>query len=204
MLKFAAVVWLLVHAIGVNAAQFTGRVVAVLDGDTIVVLATDRQRVRVRLAGIDAPEKGQPFANRAKAHLSHLVHARDVVVDWHKRDPYGRVVGKVRVSGVDAALEMVTSGLAWHYARFANEQSPADRKLYAQAQARAREERRGLWRDRDPRPPWSFRHSHGRGVERRALEGTTPPAVGRPATARAALVRALRPQRQSAAAPVKS
>jgi endonuclease YncB( thermonuclease family) len=150
MLKFAAVVWLLVHAIGVNAAQFTGRVVAVLDGDTIVVLATDRQRVRVRLAGIDAPEKGQPFANRAKAHLSHLVHARDVVVDWHKRDPYGRVVGKVRVSGVDAALEMVTSGLAWHYARFANEQSPADRKLYAQAQARAREERRGLWRDRDP------------------------------------------------------
>jgi endonuclease YncB( thermonuclease family) len=142
-----------------RAAEMTGRVVGIIDGDTIDVLMPGLQVVRVRLSGIDAPERGQAFGTAAKAALSELVFARQVVVQWKKRDRYERLVGKVTVSGVDANLAMLTRGMAWHYVRFEAEQERQDRASYAQAEREARAQRRGLWGDPQPVAPWDHRKS---------------------------------------------
>ena len=92
-----------------------GQVVGVTDGDTITVLDGQRTQHKVRLAGIDAPEKAQAFGQRSKEHLSSLVFGRQVKVETEKQDRYGRTVGKVLVEGRDANLAMVVAGLAWHY-----------------------------------------------------------------------------------------
>lgn len=116
-----------------------------------------------------APEKAQPFGNRAKQNLSDIVHGREVEVDWQKRDRYGRIVGRIRAPAadcraascplaVDAGLAQVTAGLAWHYKRYESEQLPADRARYAAAEEAARARRVGLWADPHPIPPWSWRH----------------------------------------------
>lgn len=141
----------------VVAAELEGQVVGVLDGDTIDVLTTTKTQVRVRLAGIDAPEKGQAFGNVSKKELSDLVFGKQVSVEWRKMDRYGRTVGKVIVDGVNANLKMVEAGLAWHYKQYAREQSPTDRASYAQAEERARAEAIGLWQDKLPIQPWVFR-----------------------------------------------
>jgi endonuclease YncB( thermonuclease family) len=102
----------LIHLAPAFAEVLVGRVVAVSDGGTIDVL-DDRKNVhRVRLAGIDAPEKAQPFGHRAKEHLSTTVFGKRVEVSGEKIDRYGRIVGKVLVSGTDANLEQVKAGFA--------------------------------------------------------------------------------------------
>ena len=144
-----------------QSAQATGRVIGVIDGDTLDILTAGFETLRVRLSGIDAPELGR----NAKAALSSLVFARSVAIEWRKRDRYDRVVAKVTLEGRDIALEMLTLGMAWHYTRFESEQPAADRREYADAQIRARVARRGLWADPAPVPPWDYRarHSDGKG-----------------------------------------
>jgi endonuclease YncB( thermonuclease family) len=80
------------------------------------------------------------------------------MVETDKRDKYKREVGKVLVGGMDANLEQVSRGMAWHYKAYEREQTPNDRKLYAAAENEAKAARRGLWADADPMPPWEFRH----------------------------------------------
>ena len=96
------------------AAEATGRVLGVIDGDTIEILTAKFETLRVRLSGIDAPEIGQAFGRNAKAALSSLAFTRQVTIARHKRDRYGRLVGKVTVEGRDIALEILTLGVAWH------------------------------------------------------------------------------------------
>ena len=139
------------------AETLSGQVVRVKDGDTIVVLTADHRQEDVRLMGIDAPEKRQAFGQRAKEQLSDMVFGHQVEIEWRKRDRDHRIIGQVFVDGVDANLELVTTGLAWHYARFQREQLIADRGRYAEAELLARAERRGLWADESPIPPWDFR-----------------------------------------------
>jgi endonuclease YncB( thermonuclease family) len=142
-----------------QAATITGRVVAVADGDTVKVLDASNTQHKIRLAGIDAPEKKQAFGMRSKQSLSELVFDKQVAVETDKRDKYGREVGKILLpTGQDVNLEQVTRGLAWHYKQYEREQSANDRKLYDFAEKEARTSRRGLWVDADPMPPWDFRH----------------------------------------------
>lgn len=148
---------------GALADTLQGVVVAVQDGDTLTVLDESRVQHRVRLAGIDAPEKGQPFGQRSKEGLSALVYTRHATVEWHKRDRYGRVVGKVVINARDVNLAQVASGLAWHYAAYAKEQSLADRKTYSLAEATARDRYLGLWKDSAPTPPWEYRRAKREG-----------------------------------------
>lgn len=136
-----------------------GRVVGVLDGDTVTVLDTSRMQHRVRLAGIDAPEKNQGFGEVSKQNLARVVFGRFVMVEYDKRDRYDRIVGKVLVDGRDACLRQIQDGLAWHFKRYEKEQSAADRITYAAAEEQARIARRGLWREPQPVPPWEFRKS---------------------------------------------
>ena len=94
--RLASVALLLFMALGAaHADTLTGRVVGVTDGDTKTVLDANRQQHKIRLGGIDAPEKAQPFGQRSKENLSRLVFNKEVRVDWTKRDNYSRIVGKV-------------------------------------------------------------------------------------------------------------
>lgn len=148
----------LASAVAVSAwADIEGAVVGVSDGDTITVLDDARVQYKVRLAGIDAPEKGQAFWARSKESLSACAFRHRAQVAGEKMDRYGRFVGKVVVGGVDCNLRQVEVGLAWHYKQYQREQSPADRLTYAQAEERAREARAGLWQDLAPQAPWEHR-----------------------------------------------
>ena len=146
-----------------TAVELHGLVVGVNDGDTIKVLDDSRQQHTIRLMGIDAPEKTQAFGLRSKQSLSELVFDTQVTVQWSKRDKYGRIVGKVRSQdGRDICLIQISQGMAWHYTKYADEQSADDRGVYADAEKVARQSSLGLWQDPDPIPPWVWRHPKAR------------------------------------------
>ncbi len=138
-------------AAAVQAGELRGRVVGVMDGDTLAVLDADNQEHRVRLAEIDAPEKRQPYGQRSKQSLSGLCFGLAAVIEDKGRDRYGRVIGRVNCAGIDASAEQVRHGMAWVFDRYAT-----DRTLYA-IQEEARAARRGLWSDTAPVPPWEYR-----------------------------------------------
>ncbi len=142
----------------VTAATLAGRVVRILDGDTVEVLDNTQHTVRVRLGGIDAPEKSQAFGTQAKQRLADLAGGETVSVAWDKRDRHGRIVGKLTRDGRDLGLQLVREGYAWWYRAFADEQSAGDRVLYDAAEQSARVARRGLWADANPMAPWDYRH----------------------------------------------
>ncbi len=137
--------------------SLTGKVVKITDGDTLYVLDANYQQHRIRLAGIDAPERKQAYGLASRKHLASIVAGKQVTVEYQKRARYGRIVGKVLLDGIDACLEQVKAGFAWHYKRYQREQSPEDQRLYAEAEIRARDERLGLWRENNPNPPWEYR-----------------------------------------------
>jgi endonuclease YncB( thermonuclease family) len=144
-------------ALTVHADTLTGRVVGISDGDTLTLLDESRKQHKIRLAGIDTPEKGQPFGEYCKKSLSDLAYDRMVTIESNKLDHYGRVIGKVLVDGQDVNLEQVRRGCGWHYKKYQNEQPLEDRLSYNAAEESARAGRAGLWADRDPVPPWEWR-----------------------------------------------
>lgn len=148
---------LLFLSLPVAAATLEGRVVGVSDGDTITVLDRENVQHRIRLSAIDAPEKAQPFGNRSKEQLSKWIYNRTVLVEWNKRDRYGRIVGQVFIDGRDAGLEQVRAGMAWWYRDYSKEQTPEDLALYKKTEQAAIEGKLGLWRDAAPIPPWEWR-----------------------------------------------
>jgi endonuclease YncB( thermonuclease family) len=142
----------LLWSLAAHAEEFTGKVVGVSDGDTIKVLRAGKQ-VRVRLSGIDCPEKRQAFGKRAKRFTSDLVFAKEVTVKVMDVDRYKRIVGEVILKdGTILNHELVRAGLAWWYQRYA----PGDQTL-ERLEKTARENKRGLWADPHPVPPWEFR-----------------------------------------------
>jgi len=150
-------------------ADVTGRVVAVTDGDTIKVLDSDNTEHKVRLVGIDAPERGQPFGSVSRDHLAVLVAGKDVLVETEKQDRYGRVLGKVWVQSADCPScgknlnvnhAQILAGMAWWYRYYASEQSPQDRGRYESAEDEARARGWGLWADPHPVNPYDWRKSH--------------------------------------------
>lgn len=131
-------------------ADFTGKVIRILDGDTLEVLV-DRKPMRVRLAQIDAPEKSQPFGTRSRQRLAELAFGREVIVREHGQDRYGRHLGTVVTDGQDVNRAMVEAGMAWAYRQYLN-----DRTLLT-TEAAARRSGRGLWADPEPVAPWLWR-----------------------------------------------
>lgn len=156
MIVKVLIAWLLfVHS--VHAEVLSGRVVGVADGDTITVLDSTNTQQKIRLGGIDAPEKKQAFGNVSKKSLSDMVFNKQVEIEWHKEDRYGRKVGKVFVNDQDINLEQIKRGLAWFYKKYKGELVQEDRIAYVQAQQDAEANRLGLWADQYPIPPWDFR-----------------------------------------------
>lgn len=150
-MKFIVLVCALLSSMPLSAAEITGRVVSIADGDTLTVLM-DRQQVKVRLVEIDAPENAQPFGNRSKQSLSDMCFGKEAQIEEKGMDRYGRTLGRVFCGGLDANAEQVRRGMAWVYDKYVT-----DRSLY-QLQNEAKAEMRGLWGDANPVPPWKWRH----------------------------------------------
>lgn len=156
-MKFYISAAILCLAINCTAATIEGWVVAISDGDTITLVDHRYKQNKVRLTGIDAPEKGQPFGRSSKESLSNLIFGKFVIVETNRQDRYRRNLGKVLVDGVDANLEQINRGMAWHYKAYAREQPAIDRDAYSDAESASRAAKRGLWADAAPVPPWEYR-----------------------------------------------
>jgi endonuclease YncB( thermonuclease family) len=134
------------------ASHYQGRVVGIVDGDTIMVLV-NRARVSVRLYGIDAPEKNQPFGTRARQFTSSLAFGKDVTLVARGKDRNRRLIADVILSdGGNLGEELVQAGYAWWFRRYA----PKDQRL-ERMESEARRKRTGLWADPRPVPPWEWR-----------------------------------------------
>jgi len=142
---------------GAQVDTLLGKVIQVANGDTITVLDETNTQHKIRLIGIDAPEKRQAFANASKQSLAEQVAGQSVAVEWIKVDRYERKLGKVLLAGVDCNLVQIKRGLAWHYKQYQWEQSQTDQQSYAADEIGARGVKLGIWRDADPMAPWDFR-----------------------------------------------
>jgi endonuclease YncB( thermonuclease family) len=129
----------------------------VADGDSFTARLPDGRQLGIRIAGIDAPERDQPWADASRDHLEALLARPGLRIDALKTDPFGRVVARVRANGEDLGLLQVKAGLARHFARYAADQHPDERIAYARAEREARARRAGLWHDTAPVPPWQHR-----------------------------------------------
>lgn len=131
----------------------TAKVVKVSDGDTFTILTEKREQIRIRIYGIDAPETGQPYSEKSRLYLAHMIAGREVTVEIKSTDKYGRKVAKVKTEIInDVGLEMLRAGYAWHYSHFDKTKS------YIEAEREAREHKRGLWVDEKPVNPYEYRN----------------------------------------------
>ena len=134
-----------------QADEIRGKVVSVADGDTITVLDAEKVQHKIRLQGIDAPEKKQAFGTKSKELMTEKVAGHEVVVTWKEKDRYGRILGEVMLGKRHINLEMVQDGMAWHYVQYSKS------KELTAAEEAARKAKKGLWADKEPVPPWEFR-----------------------------------------------
>lgn len=131
-------------------------VVAISDGDTLTARCGQPgayQQVKVRLSEIDAPEKAQPFGERSRQHLAQMCHQQTANIRPIGTDRFGRTLARVECQGKDTNAEQIRSGMAWVYDKYVT-----DRSLYG-LQEKARAQGLGLWADREPVPPWIWRHN---------------------------------------------
>ena len=144
---------LMVLSTAVSSATVEGQVVAITDGDTIKILTPAKQQIKVRLADIDTPERGQPYGRKARQVLGDKIHRRQVEVEEVTTDRYQRLVGRVFLEGRNINAEMVEDGAAWVYRKY------SDDPHLLELERQAREQGRGLWAlQPDQRvPPWEWR-----------------------------------------------
>lgn len=138
-----------------HAETISGKCVGVTDGDTATILVDGTRQVKVRFDGIDAPESRQDFGQKAKQKLADLIYGKEVRVEISSKDKYGRSLGKVYVGSTYTNLEMVRSGMAWHYVKYSNAIDLAN------AEKEARAKKIGLWSHVNPTPPWKWRRGIG-------------------------------------------
>ena len=134
-----------------ETSGFDSKVVSIADGDTLTVLAFNNKRIRIRLSGIDTPEKSQDFGTEAKQALFFKIFDKTVRIKSHGKDRYGRTLGDIYLGDRWINLEMVSEGYAWHYKKYSKDQ------YLAQAELNARKVRKGLWADSNSIPPWEYR-----------------------------------------------
>jgi len=145
-----------------HAEEFLAKVIAVLDGDTVLVLR-GAQQIKVRLVNIDAPEKAQEYGMASRQSLVEMVLRKQVQVSSQAMDEYGRMVAQIEVGGLKVNEEQVRRGMAWEYSHFHSD------RHYIALQSEAQQARRGLWAQSSPMPPWQWRKLH-------AADATPQPA----------------------------
>ena len=151
--------------------EFKGKVVSIADGDTVTIVVADnsanskflhppssqpssKKQYRIRLNDIDAPESKQAFGNKSKENLKNYIYQKDVVVKYESTDKYGRILGTIYYQGKDINLQQVKDGYAWVYRHYSKKQD------YIKEEEKARQERKGLWADKNPINPYDFRRKY--------------------------------------------
>ena len=152
-IRWVAVLFLFGALNAVYAEEFSAKVIVVIDGDTVLVLRGNKQ-IKVRLAGIDAPEKAQAFGENSKQSLTELLLNKQVRVESQAMDNYGRMVAQIKVDELNVNYEQVQRGMAWAYSRFNRS------KALLVLQNGAMEAKRGLWAQTEPMPPKEWRKTH--------------------------------------------
>ncbi|HTN06309.1 thermonuclease family protein [Agriterribacter sp.] len=133
-------------------ARFTGEIIKIVDGDTYDLLMEDHTVKRIRMEGIDAPERGMPYYKQSREYLGALCFRKMVTVIQTGKDRNGRIIARTLLPGVpELGWQMVNAGYAWHFKKYS-----ASRQL-AKAETRARKKRIGLWADKQPVAPWEWR-----------------------------------------------
>lgn len=129
----------------------TGKVIKIVDGDTFDMLTEEKSTLRIRMNGIDCPERKQDFYQSAKNALAGYIFNKEVKLSITGRDRNKRVIATVYCNGENINLSMIQNGYAWHYKKYSTD------TVYAKAEQQARLTRKGLWRMDHPIAPWDFR-----------------------------------------------
>ena len=140
-----------VFSVTANSSDFTGEVVRIIDGDTVVLLSADKKQARVRLAESDAPEKAQAFGEKSRQALAAMAYRQQVKVIDIGQDRYGRTIGVLLLGEKNLNASMVEQGMAWVYRQYSTNAN------LLSLENEARTERIGIWLDTNPIPPWQFR-----------------------------------------------
>lgn len=154
-LASVAVLILLSACPSVTAGTLEGKVIRNADGDTITVLMDDLRQIKIRLYGVDTPEKAQPYGHRAKQFTAAKIGNKKVIVQEYGKDRYGRLVGIVKINeNTSINEELIRNGLAWVYEKYCN--IPICTK-WKKIEEQSRKNKIGLWQDKNALPPWNWR-----------------------------------------------
>jgi endonuclease YncB( thermonuclease family) len=147
----------------VSSEIIYGTVYNIIDGDTYDLLLEDHEIIRVRMEGIDAPEPGMPYSNLSKNYLGKLCFNKKVKV--HKTGQDGdRIIGFTFLyDGTELSHEMIKAGMAWHFIKYNNDEDLMELEI------EARKAKRGLWKDKNPFPPWEIRKLRRQGISTKSL-----------------------------------
>ena len=144
--------WVFLFSSSVYAAGFKAKVIHITDGDTITVLNDTNEQIKIRLNGIDCPEKGQAYASNAINFTKNLVAGQPVIIQAYGQDRYGRTIGDVMLGdGRNLSQELVSAGYAWWYFKYSDDEQLG----FLEVQAKIA--KKGLWAGKNPVPPWIFR-----------------------------------------------
>lgn len=146
------IIFVLLLIINIITFSMSGKVIKVADGDTITIQTSNNEKIKIRLYGIDAPEKKQEYGIKSLDVLKKLSYGKTVDVEVKEKDRYGRTVGIVFLNGEEINLKMIETGNAWHYKKYAKEEMS-----YANAEAEARKKKLGLWNSDKQISPWEYR-----------------------------------------------
>ncbi len=166
---------------GQEVTAFTGRVTAVSDGDVLTVVDGRRKAVRVRLAGIDAPEATQEFGQAAREFLAGMILGQPVTVVGRRTDTDGKLIAQVFLLGRDISYSMLWAGLAWYDKQFEDDQTKDDRKRYLEGEKFARDSKENIWSQAKPVPPWEYRKNQPEPVKAETQAATDPKLPDKPA-----------------------
>ena len=135
----------------------TGKVIRVADGDTITILDATNTQNKIRLYGIDAPEKAQDFGNKSREKLASLVAGKNIAVTVMDIDRYGRNVGRINIDGKEVAEEMLKAGMVWLYTAYCK---IPECKHWKELETQAKTAKIGLWSNPTAKEPWLWRKEH--------------------------------------------
>jgi endonuclease YncB( thermonuclease family) len=136
---------------GFAPKTISGKVISVIDGDTVKVLTMQKDLYRIRLADIDAPEKRQAFGKKSKYFLSDMIGSKIIEVKVKSKDRYGRLIGTIYYNDININFEMLKNGYAWVYRKYSRD------IIALEYEKMARYKRLGLWSDPHAMEPWKFR-----------------------------------------------
>jgi len=137
----------------------SGKVIAIVDGDTYDILLDDDRTIRIRMEGIDAPEKGMPFYRVAKDYLGDLCFKKRIRLEITGKDNHDRTLAfSYRDDGIELSHQMIKAGLAWHFKKYSKDSTLSNLEI------EAKNLKRGLWIDDNPMQPWRNRKLHKEGI----------------------------------------